>query len=112
MKRTGPCLEKNCSECCNPVKIPRFMPEDKIPKDAEGGSLWTKRQEILVPEDQVSVKLETYDCKNFDSETGKCKDYEHRPEICKNSGCIDPESQESVDEQHCKLKGKKFLKIK
>lgn len=112
MKKIGPCLEKKCSDCCDPVKMPRFMPEEKIPKDAEGKPLWTKRRELLVPEDQERTKLETYDCKNFDPETGKCKDYENRPEICKNSGCVNPESEESVEEQHRKMKETKFMKIR
>jgi len=42
-ERKGPCLDKKCSECCNPVKVGRFFPEDKIPKDKDGQPLWAKR---------------------------------------------------------------------
>ena len=58
------------------------------------------------------TKLETYDCKNFDSASGLCKDYKNRPDICKNSGCINPNSSESIDEQFEKMKDKEFIKIK
>jgi Fe-S-cluster containining protein len=88
------------------------MPEDKMPKDEAGNPLWTKRKEVLVPEDQEHTKLETYDCKNLDTKTGECRDYENRPEICKNSGCVNPELQESLEEQHKKMKEKKFIKIR
>ena len=88
------------------------MPDGKTPKDAEGKPLWTKRHEILMPEDRERTKLETYDCKNFDPNTGKCLDYENRPEICKDSGCVDPVSSEPAEEQHRRMKEKKFIKIR
>ncbi|OGN07863.1 MAG: hypothetical protein A2750_00220 [Candidatus Yanofskybacteria bacterium RIFCSPHIGHO2_01_FULL_45_42] len=106
----SPCLDKNCSWCCNPVKVPRFLPPDKLPKDKGGQPLWTKRKELLVPEDS-QTKLETYYCKNYDSATGKCTDYENRPDICKNTECVDPNSTELIDRQHQKVTSKKFSKI-
>lgn len=111
-ERTGPCLDKNCSECCDPVKTRRFMPPEIIPKDKVGDNLWKKREELLIPTDNLEEKLETYDCKNFDPRTGKCLDYENRPDICKGSGCIDPNSTESKEAQFRILSEKKFIKIK
>jgi len=108
----GPCVEKNCSACCNPVKVARFFPKEKIPKDADGNGLWQKREELLIPQDQPEeTKLETYDCKNFDQINGLCKDYENRPNICKKAGCVDKDSSESEEEQFKKLSGQKFIKI-
>lgn len=111
-EKHGPCLDKNCSQCCNPVKMKRFMPPELVPKDKDGNDLWKKKEELLVPTDNPEDKLETYDCKNFDSETGKCLDYENRPDICKRSGCVDPDSTESESEQFKKASDKKFFKIK
>lgn len=111
-ERTGPCREKNCSDCCDPVKVSRFFPADKIPKDAEGRPLWEKREETLVPEHDQGTKLEAYDCRNLNSETGECIDYANRPEICKKSGCVDPESGEAIEEQHRRIIEQKFTKIK
>lgn len=112
MKRTGPCLDKNCAECCDPVKVRRFQ-LDELPKDAEGKPIWKQRSEMLIPEDaEEHTKLEAYDCKNFDPVSGKCLDYENRPEICKDSGCVNPKSTEPVEEQFRKMKEKKFIKIR
>ncbi len=106
----GPCLEKNCSWCCNPVKVARFFPEDKIPTDKNGEKIWQKRKELLIPEDQIdTARLETYDCVNFNKETGRCRDYENRPEICKNTSCIDEKSNESIDKQYKKFINQKFI---
>ena len=110
-ERSGPCLDKNCAECCKPVKVRRFG-LDALPVDAGGNPIWKKRPELLIPEDADGhTKLEAYDCKHLDQATGRCLDYEHRPEICKNSGCVDPASSEPADEQHRTFKEKKFIKI-
>ena len=112
-ERIGPCIDKECSECCNPIKVNRFFPADKIPKDKEGTSLWTKKGELLVPDDNPDgQKIETYNCKNYDPETGKCQDYENRPDICKRSGCIDPSSEKSEEEQFKRLANQKFIKVR
>ncbi|MFH1098613.1 MAG: hypothetical protein V1723_01680 [Candidatus Uhrbacteria bacterium] len=69
--KLGPCIEKNCSVCCNPVKVNRFFPEDKIPKNKKGEKLWRQREEILIPKDDIdAVKLDSYDCVNYDKEGG------------------------------------------
>ena len=109
VEKTGPCIEKNCSECCDPIKVPRPFPAEEVPKDSEGNQLWTKRDTTLRPEDQEHMKLDAYDCKNFDPSTGKCKDYENRPDICKNSGCVDSSSPMSAEEQYQEMKKKKIL---
>ncbi|MEK7635081.1 MAG: YkgJ family cysteine cluster protein [Patescibacteria group bacterium] len=94
------------------MKVARFFPEENIPKDADGNNLWEKREGLLIPENQPQeIKLETYDCKNFDVEKGLCKNYENRPDICRNSGCVDKSSPESEEEQFKKLSEQKFIKI-
>jgi len=60
----------------------------------------------------LGQKIETYDCKNFDPETGKCKDHEGRPGICKRSGCVNPESSEPEEVQFKRLADKKYSVIK
>ena len=47
--KPGPCLEKSCSFCCNPVKVARFFPEKRIPVDKNGKKIWEKREELLIP---------------------------------------------------------------
>lgn len=111
-EKHGPCIDKNCSWCCNPVKVRAGFPESKIPKNKSGEPIWHKRAEILVPEEHPdTVRLETYDCDHLDHETGRCKEYEDRPEICKSSGCVDETSSESEGEQYKKTVEQKFLKI-
>lgn len=109
----GPCLEKKCSFCCDPVKVERFFPEDEIPVDENGEKIWKERKEILIPEDEIDItRLKTYDCKKFDKEHSKCSDYEKRPSICKRASCVKQDSEESIDEQHKKMTKRKFIVIK
>ena len=109
----GPCLEKNCSYCCDPVKVDRFFPEEKIPTNEKGEKIWKERTELLTPESQIDrVRLKSYDCTNFDHSTGKCTNYENRPNICKHTSCIDKNSKESPEEQHEKLINDKLISIK
>lgn len=104
--RHGPCLDKNCSWCCNPVKINQKAIIEgtfEMPKDKEGNDLWTKIDELLAPEtDLEKTRIQTFDCKNLDKETGKCIDYENRPAICKNTSCIKDQTG-NIDEQHKKV---------
>lgn len=110
--KEGPCLDKNCSWCCDPVRVNQTFPDNKIPRDKNNDKIWVERDEILIPElHPETVKLKTFDCVNLDNETGKCKDYENRPEICKNSGCIDEASDKSIDEQHEKTVNEKFISL-
>jgi Fe-S-cluster containining protein len=89
-EKFGPCLEKKCSWCCNPVKVDRLFSENKIPANKEGKLLWKSRYEILAPRDEIEIKkLKTYDCINYNKIDGRCKDYKNRPDICKNTSCID-----------------------
>ncbi|MCX6731833.1 MAG: YkgJ family cysteine cluster protein [Candidatus Parcubacteria bacterium] len=112
-EKIGPCIDKNCSICCNPVKVRRFFPKEMIPGDTKGNKLWQKRRELLIPESQSEeVKIETYDCKNFDQKTGLCKDYEHRPDIRRKSGCVDINSSVPANEQFKKIQKRKFITIK
>lgn len=109
----GPCLEKKCSFCCNPVKVGRFFPEDKIPVNENGERIWKKRTELLVPEDEIDMtRLKSYDCINLDKSTSKCRDYEKRPPICRKTSCIEQNSKESIDDQYKKKTKRKFIVIK
>ena len=49
----GPCVDKNCSYCCDPVKVSRFFPDDKIPTDLNGEKIWKERDEMYIPTDFV-----------------------------------------------------------
>ncbi len=107
----SPCLELNCSHCCDPVKIESRRSFDmELPKDKEGKDIWIKRQEVLKPENNPEVSITTYDCKNFDIVTGLCLDHENRPNICRNTTCITDETGDLVAQQK-KMANEKFIKI-
>ncbi len=111
-EKFGPCLEKNCSHCCDPVKVGRFFSEEDVPINKDGNKIWMGKNELLVSVDVPDgQKLKTYNCVNFDAQTGKCKDYNNRPEICRNTSCVSADSTESIDEQHTKFVGEKFISI-
>ena len=108
----GPCIEKKCSYCCDPVKVFRFFPDDKIPTNERGEKIWKEREEIFVPKRYIDkVKLRTYDCIYFDKSTGKCILYEKRPAICRKASCIDGNILETIDEQYQKIIDSEFLVI-
>lgn len=112
--RHAPCTDKNCSICCNPVKMNQraIINGLELPKDKEGNDLWKSRGEIIAPEDRVEkVRIATFDCVNYDKDTGKCLDYENRPDICKDTTCVHDENGD-VDEQHKKATKIKFVKLK
>lgn len=110
----APCLDKNCSFCCNPVKIDQRAIRDgfESPKDKDGSKIWKETGEIIVPEEKIDTdRVVTFNCVNYDKDSGKCLDYENRPEICKNTTCIKDESGD-VDEQHKEATEVKFIKLK
>jgi Fe-S-cluster containining protein len=112
-EKSGPCIEKKCSDCCDPVKVHQTFPDAKIPVDEKGEKIWKGRDEVVIPESGIDhVKLKTFDCEKLDKETGLCKDYENRPDICRNSSCISPESSESIDAQHTRHISEKYITIK
>ncbi len=47
--------DKNCSICCNPVKINQraIINGLELPKDKYGNGLWKSRGEIIAPEDKL-----------------------------------------------------------
>ncbi|MFH1079691.1 MAG: YkgJ family cysteine cluster protein [Pseudomonadota bacterium] len=109
----GPCIEKNCAYCCNPVKVFRFFPDDKIPTDEEGKKIWKEREETFIPKSYIDkVRLKTYDCIYFDKSTGKCIQYDKRPEICRKVSCIDENCFATIDEQHQKILDSEFIVVK
>jgi Fe-S-cluster containining protein len=107
----GPCEDKNCGFCCDPVKIRVGVPVE-IPKDKNGNPIWKDRNEIIAPEDKIdTTRIKTYDCVNFDKSTNKCLDYENRPDICRNTSCI-TDKNGSIDEQHEKVTKVNFVKLR
>ncbi|KKQ18731.1 MAG: hypothetical protein US31_C0002G0076 [Berkelbacteria bacterium GW2011_GWA1_36_9] len=112
-EKYGPCLEKNCSWCCDPVKVVNSFPEEKIPINKNGEKIWKERNGMWVPETHSdTVRLKIYDCINFDKQSGQCKFYEERPEICKNTSCVKDDSLEDIHQQHQKFINEKFIPIK
>ncbi len=107
-KRKTICERFNCSECCNPVKVKHLS---SLGQDID---IWKERDGLWAPKDHVdTVKLRTYDCDNFDNETGLCKDYKNRPNICRNTECR-AFDVDDVDEQKRiikKIKGEEFIKF-
>ena len=112
----GPCLDKKCSFCCNPVLMPFRKGSDPrnipTPKKKEGEELWTRDKVLIDPNLDDDVRLQSYNCVNFDPKTGLCKDHENRPDICRNSSCIDENSTESIDIQHKRVTESKLYNEK
>jgi len=101
-----PCLDENCSDCCNPVKVDRFFPENKVPIDEKGERIWEYQGLLTLAETPDGIKLKAYKCKNFDEKTGLCKDYENRPQICKDTVCDEEKFREIRDKQKDQNKNK------
>ena len=113
-EKFGPCLEKNCSWCCDPVKVEQTRAvEVDSTTDKTGKKIFSRRSEIYLPEKHMEyVKLATFDCANLDKSTGECADHENRPDMCKVTSCINEDSADSVDAQFEKTVNDKFIKIK
>lgn len=110
----APCTDKNCSICCNPVKVNQkaIINGLELPKDKYGNNLWKDRGEILAPEDKIEkVRVITFDCVNYDNVTGKCLDYENRPDICRGTTCIKDKNGD-IEEQYKRETEVKFIKLK
>ncbi len=98
-----PCLEKNCWRCCDPVKIDkkRWFADSDIPLNEKWEKIRIRKDEIRVSESHPdTVKLDIFECINYDKQTKMCKDYDNRPVICYNSWCIDHDSKQSIHDQH------------
>ncbi len=106
----GPCLDKNCGHCCDPIRVD-MRNRGELPKDKNGKDIFVERNEILAPETHIeTMRLKTFDCINFDTVTKKCLDHESRPDLCRNASCVsDPKG--NIDEQHKKTVEEKFIKI-
>jgi len=111
-EKFGPCIEKKCAVCCNPVKVESFFPEDEIPVNEKGEKIWEYQGILASEKTPDGIKLKAYKCKNFDEETGLCKNYKNRPMICRETTCIDEKSKESTDKQYKKFIKNKFILIK
>ncbi|HFC76796.1 MAG TPA: YkgJ family cysteine cluster protein [Candidatus Moranbacteria bacterium] len=104
------CEKHNCSECCNLIKVNHLSDfGKKIP-------FWKERKNVLLaPEKHIeTVKLRIYDCEHLDEKSGLCKNYENRPDVCRNSKCgafeVDSEKERGKIIQ--KIKNEKFIEIK
>lgn len=112
-EKISPCVEKDCSWCCDPVKVQEDFPESNIPINESGEKIWIKRDELYIPEDHPeTVRLQAYDCLNYDHQSKKCKTHETRPEICRNTSCIDKDSIDSIDRQHQRSISQKFFIVR
>lgn len=106
------CLKHGCSFCCNPVKMRRgfSLEEEKLKKTP-----FKFKNEMLVSEDHPdTVKVEGYECDFFDRESGKCLEYEGRPDICKKTSCQAFETENESEQREIikKINQEKFIKIK
>ncbi|MBI5254767.1 YkgJ family cysteine cluster protein [Candidatus Falkowbacteria bacterium] len=82
-KNENPCFHNECGRfCCKPVKVRAFTQLDEKAKEKFKHIGRFARESC--PD---SYKLDFYSCKEFDEQTGKCKDYENRPDLCKNTKC-------------------------
>lgn len=105
------CLLYGCSKCCSPVKIDcrraALMRIEATP--------FIDRGEILAPEEHIdSIRLRSYECINFDQETGLCRDYLNRPNVCRNTVCeaFYADTETKIAEMIAKIKDEKFITIK
>lgn len=107
----GPCLDKKCGRCCDPVRV-YTKSGGNLPKDKKGKTIFVSRGEIVAPEKYIdTVRLATYDCVNFDKEKNICLDHENRPDMCRNTSCVSNED-EDADTQHKRMVEEKFIVIK
>jgi len=105
----SPCIEKQCSRCCDSVKVYKWTP---IPKDEYWNDLWENINEVRIPEKHPdTVRLEVYNCLWYDKDQKKCKEYSKRPEICNKTNCIDWDKNISIDKQHKEMIEQGFIKI-
>lgn len=87
MEKSGEiCKKHGCGNCCDPVRVRKDFRSrigdkfEELPFEDTG--------EVHVPIDEIEkTQLEAYSCRNYDKESGLCKDYENRPQICRNSAC-------------------------
>lgn len=103
------CLQYGCSVCCNPVKINscRLMGElNKAPFIDLGHMLISVKH-------PGSIRLKSYKCLNFNPQTGLCRDYFNRPDICRNTKCLafDETSVEKQVDIIKRIKAEEFIKI-
>lgn len=112
--KSGPCLNKNCSFCCNPVKMDTRVLRSGfvLPTNLKGEQLWTPTGEIIASEEKFEKeRIATFVCKNFNEQDGKCFDYENRPNVCRNTSCIKDESGD-IDAQHKAMTEVSFIKLR
>jgi len=88
-------LCEDCGICCLHVNCPPLLPEERerLPKSL--------RVEIDGYLDSIRYEDKDWPCIWFDRSTGKCRHYEHRPEVCREfepggEGCNRMRAEASV----------------
>lgn len=111
-KHETPCIKHNCSICCHPVKFRYGFKQNK--KDELNSLPFRDRDEIVAPESSIEkTRLETYDCENYDEATGLCKDYENRPQICRDTKCEAFDTEDETEQKRIieEIKEEKYIPI-
>lgn len=70
------------------------------------------RKELWVSEQHPdTVKLETFDCQLYDEQSGKCRDYGNRPDVCKKTTCgaFDTDEEEQQRQAIDEVRKEKFI---
>lgn len=92
------CLDFKCSSCCDPVKM-KYPPGRRdewlswfsVPQNNAGEKIWIPLEGNRAPKwVSRNIRLQLYTCINFDKENGLCKDYDNRPDQCRNTNCKIP----------------------
>jgi Fe-S-cluster containining protein len=72
--------------------------------------IWKMRDEVWAPADLPDLRIKIFDCLLFDSQVGRCGDYQHRPDFCRSYTCL-YDSGLSAPAQIEKTRQAEFLKI-
>lgn len=97
----APCKERWCSFCCDPAWIVwRYSPDVSKITDTTWKQIWKYIWMRPSKKNPDTQKIWLYECLLFDKTMGKCKAYEQRPDICRNTSCINSESDKSIDDQY------------
>lgn len=101
LNKEAPCIEKWCAFCCDPVWLTwRYSPDISNITDTTWKQIWKYIGMCPSKKHPDTSKIRLYECLLFDKNTKKCINYEQRPDICRNTTCIQPNSNKSIDEQH------------
>lgn len=84
-----------------------------MPKDKDGNPLRIAKDELRAPEIDIDTKrIQIYECLLYDKDKKICSDHENRPNICRNTSCVDKDSDATIDKQHERYTKINFIKMK